>query len=59
MKRFIRFVKEEDGLESVEYALLAVLIALGIITGVTALSGWINGTFENVASTTPSGTTTP
>ena len=59
MKRFIRFLKEEDGLESVEYALLAVLIALGIIVGVTALSGWINGTFNQVATTTPSGPATP
>jgi len=53
MKHFIRFLKEEDGLESVEYALLAVLIALGIIVGVTALSGWINGTFQTVANTSP------
>ena len=59
MKRFIRFLKEEDGLESVEYALLAVLIALGIIVGVTALSGWINTTFNTVATTTPSGPATP
>ena len=28
MKKFIGFLREEDGLESVEYALLAVLIAL-------------------------------
>ena len=56
MKRFIRFLKEEDGLESVEYALLAVLIALGIIVGVTNLSGWINNTFNDVAATTSSGT---
>ena len=59
MKRFIRFLKEEDGLESVEYALLAVLIALGIIAGVTTLSGWINGTFNDVANTTPSGPPAP
>lgn len=53
MKRFIRFLKEEDGLESVEYALLAVLIALGIIGGVTALSDWINTTFNTVATEAP------
>ena len=53
MKKLIRFLKEEDGLESVEYALLAVLIALGIIAGVTGLSEWINNTFDTVASTTP------
>jgi Flp pilus assembly pilin Flp len=53
MKRFIRFLKEEDGLESVEYALLAVLIALGIVGGVGLLAGWINTTFTTVATTAP------
>ena len=55
MKEVIRFLKEEDGLESVEYALLAVLIALGIIGGVTALATWINTTFNTVATTAPPG----
>jgi Flp pilus assembly pilin Flp len=55
MKRVIRFLKEEDGLESVEYALLAVIIALGIIGGVTALSGWIDFSFRDVADTAPPG----
>ena len=59
MKRIISFLKEEDGLESVEYALLAVLIALGIIGGVTALSGWINTTFNTVATSAPPGGATP
>jgi pilus assembly protein Flp/PilA len=59
MKRFIRFLKEEDGLESVEYALLAVLIALGIVGGVGLLSGWINTTFSTVATTIPPGTPAP
>ena len=59
MEKLIRFFKDEDGLESVEYALLAVLIALGIIGGVTALATWINGTFNNVATTAPPGGGTP
>ena len=53
MEKFIRFFKEEDGLESVEYALLAVLIAIGIVGGVSALALWINGTFNTVATTAP------
>jgi Flp pilus assembly pilin Flp len=53
MKHIIKFFKEEEGLESVEYALLAVLIALGIVTGVSLLAGWINGTFTTVATTAP------
>lgn len=58
MEKFIRFFKEEDGLESVEYALLAVIIALGIIGGVTALQGWIDASFRDVADTAPPGATT-
>ena len=58
MERLIRFLKDEDGLESVEYALLAVIIALGIIGGVTALSNWVDGTFDTVATTAPPGSTT-
>jgi len=57
MEKFIRFFKEEDGLESVEYALLAVIIALGIVGGVTVLQGWIDGTYRSVAGTVPPGST--
>jgi pilus assembly protein Flp/PilA len=53
MEKIIRFFKDEEGLESVEYALLGVLIALGIIGGVTALAGWIDGTFTTIAGTVP------
>ena len=53
MEKLIIFLKNEEGLESVEYALVGVIIALGIIGGVTALAGWINGTFVTVASTVP------
>jgi Flp pilus assembly pilin Flp len=46
-------VKDEEGLETVEYALLGVLVALGIIGGVTALSGWIDGTFTTISGIAP------
>jgi pilus assembly protein Flp/PilA len=53
MENIMNFLRDEEGLESVEYALLGVLIALGIIGGVTALAGWINGTFNTIATTVP------
>jgi Flp pilus assembly pilin Flp len=53
MEKIIRFLKDEEGLESVEYALLGVLIALGIIGGVTTLAGWIDGTFTTISTTVP------
>jgi Flp pilus assembly pilin Flp len=53
MEKIMMFFRDEEGLESVEYALLGVLIALGIIGGVTALSGWINNTFNTISTTAP------
>ena len=53
MENIINFLRDEEGLESVEYALLGVLIALGIIGGVTGLATWINGTFTTIATTVP------
>ncbi len=53
MENIINFLRDEEGLESVEYALLGVLIALGIIGGVTGLATWINGTFNTIATTVP------
>jgi pilus assembly protein Flp/PilA len=40
-----RFVREEEGLETVEYALMLVLIALAAIITATALGGAISKKF--------------
>ncbi len=53
MEKIMNFLRDEEGLESVEYALLGVLIALGIIGGVTGLATWINGTFNTISTTVP------
>ena len=43
------FIREEEGASAVEYGLLVALIAVAIITAVTALGTSLTGTFNNVA----------
>jgi len=52
----VRFVREEEGANGVEYALLAGLIAIAFTVGATALGGSLNTFFQNVSTcvTTPS-----
>jgi pilus assembly protein Flp/PilA len=45
-----RFVRDEDGVTAIEYALIASIIALGIITAVTGLKTALVGVFNNLAS---------
>lgn len=46
---FARFLKDESGATAIEYGLIAALIAVAIIGGVTALGGATNDTFQAVA----------
>ena len=51
MKNLIqRFIREEDGQDLIEYALLAAIIAIGAVIAMGALRDQINGTFNDVAS---------
>ncbi len=43
-----RFAKDETGATSIEYALMAGIIALGIIVSISALPTILNGFFDNV-----------
>jgi pilus assembly protein Flp/PilA len=44
-----RFVRDEDGVTAIEYGLLAGLIALLIIGGVTTLGQHLQTIFNNLA----------
>jgi pilus assembly protein Flp/PilA len=44
------FIKEEDGVTAIEYALIASLIAGVIITAVTTLGGNISSMFTALAA---------
>ena len=45
-----RFLKDEGGATAIEYGLIAALVAVVIIVGLTSLGTNLNGTFTNVAT---------
>ena len=49
-EKFIRFFKDEEGIETVEYALIAALIAIAIIIGATFLGDTVNNVYSTVGS---------
>jgi pilus assembly protein Flp/PilA len=56
MKNFIRrFVREEQGQDLIEYAFLAVFIALAVTVGLQAVAGGLNTQFTNIGNQISSG----
>lgn len=49
-KSLSRFQQDEGGATSIEYALIAGLIAVGVITAVTAIGTTLSTTFSTVDS---------
>jgi pilus assembly protein Flp/PilA len=51
MKKLIkRFLMEEDGVTAIEYGLIAALIAVVIIVGVTLVGTSLNAKFTTISS---------
>jgi len=50
-EKLIKFLKDEDGIETIEYALIAALIAIASILAATFLGTQVNSTFSTVGST--------
>lgn len=48
MSIFKRFVIEEEGLETVEYAIIVGLIVAGLVGIITAIGIWVNGRFNTL-----------
>jgi Flp pilus assembly pilin Flp len=48
---FGRFISCQDGAIAIEYAFIAGLVSIGIITALNAMSGSITGLFYSVSST--------
>jgi len=47
MKALVKkFVKDEKGLETVEYAIIAGLIVVGTIATIVSIGGWVNAKFN-------------
>jgi pilus assembly protein Flp/PilA len=54
MSQFVsRFMKDESGATAIEYGLIAALIAVVLVTALTALGGKLNGTFKAIESALP------
>jgi len=45
-----RFTKDETGATAIEYGLIAALIAVVIITGVTSVGTKLNAAFTNIST---------
>jgi pilus assembly protein Flp/PilA len=48
--KVIAFARDEEGISAIEYALLASLIALAIVTAVSGVGTKLQTVFDNVAS---------
>jgi pilus assembly protein Flp/PilA len=51
MPLILKFLKAEDGATAIEYGLIAALIAVVIITGVTAVGTNLSATFTSLSTT--------
>jgi Flp pilus assembly pilin Flp len=49
MKKIWKFIKDEEGLETPEYAVMGALIVVALVVAITTLRGSIQGVFENMA----------
>ena len=50
LKAFVKFIKNESGATAIEYGLIATLIALVIIAGVTAVGTSLSTTFASIST---------
>lgn len=50
MKQILNFIRNESGATAIEYALIASLIAVAIITAVTTVGGKVSTVFTEVGN---------
>ena len=48
-----RFLADEKGLETVEYAIIAGLIVAGLVAIIVAIGGWVKNQFSNLQKGLP------
>ena len=56
MTIFTKLLRDESGATAIEYGLIAALIAVAAIAGMTSLGTTLGGTFNNVNSRMTPGT---
>ena len=47
---FLALLRDRSGATAIEYALIAILMSLAGIAGMTAIGSWLNTTFSGFAS---------
>ena len=50
LQSIVRFVRKDEGVTAIEYALLAVLIALALIAGAAFLGTSLNDSLSNIGT---------
>jgi len=54
MSKFVtRFLKDESGATAIEYGLIAALIAVVLVTAITAVGTKLQGVFTSVSTALP------
>jgi pilus assembly protein Flp/PilA len=54
MSKFVtRFMKDESGATAIEYGLIAALVAVVLVTALTAMGTKLSGTFDTVSAKLP------
>ncbi len=54
MSKFVtRFLKDESGATAIEYGLIAALVAVVLVTALTAMGTKLEGTFNKVTTALP------
>ena len=48
-----RFLKDESGATAIEYGLIAALVAVVLVTALSAMGTKLSGTFDKVSSNLP------
>jgi pilus assembly protein Flp/PilA len=47
-EKIMRFIKEEEGTETVEWAIIIGLIAVAAIGTILGIGAWVNGKFSSL-----------
>jgi pilus assembly protein Flp/PilA len=45
-----RFLKDRSGVTAIEYALIAGIVSIAIVSGATLIGGKVNGTLQNAGN---------
>jgi len=51
MEKLLRFLKEENGVTAIEYALIASVVALGILVALLFLRNSLRNKYNTIANT--------